>query len=201
MTNLPATRTVGHRCQGAVLAILLILPLAGAADDSQPSLATELSHGYAMLHDAFRRLRHLDLALLMKRESAPVHDAIDRLAESATTLHRSLREMAEADPGISLADQGLTRFELEKRNALMIDRGIGLGMPLLGKTGTALERQALLSISAAVNQQRYLIKVMLDAEQAPPRRKWLEHAAQEMDSIHGEMTALLERDYFCEPGE
>lgn len=166
-----------------------------AHDRSSPT--QELSHGYAMLHDALKRLQHLDKVLLVKNESAPVRLVIRQLADTSDRLDESLQQLAETDPAIDLKDQGLTRFELEKRQSLMLDRGLSLGMPLLGKTGVEMERTALLSLSAAVNQQRYLIKVMLPDEPDPKREQWLQTAKLELDGVYEAMVELLESAYFC----
>lgn len=162
------------------------------------SLDQELSHGYAMLHDALKRLKHLDKVLLLKKESPSVGQAIRNLAEVAGQLDADLRRIAGRDATIQLDDQGLTRFEIEKREALMFDRGLSLGMPLLGETGASMERTALLSLSAAINQQRYLIQVMIPDEYSQKRITWLKEARKKLDGVYVQMVQLLKNDYFCD---
>ncbi len=180
------------------LAILLFAMMPAAHAHEAVSIEEELGHGYAMLHDALKRLQHLDKVLLIKKERPPVGEVIRNLADTSDMLNRDLVQLAEKYPAIRLDDQGLTRFEVKKRESLMLDRGLSLGMPLLGKTGAEMERTALLSLSAAINQQRYLIAVMLPDEFAEERKKWLERSSRELDAIYAAMLDLLQRDYFCE---
>lgn len=186
---------------GLLAACLLLGAHTGAAaqTSAQTSAGTdarELGHGYAMLNTAFSQFRHLDWVLLLKREDAQVGKLIQGLASEAGMLGDGLQELAEAQPPIDLHDQGLPRFEAAKRKALIRSRGLELGTPLLGKTGRPMERQALLSLAAAINQQRFLIQVMLPEEGMPDRKAWLERAKQSLDRLHADFEALLEAQYF-----
>ena len=121
---------------------------------------------------------------------------VTALAKETALTRALVRELAQAQPPIDLNDQGLPRFEAAKRKALIRSRGLELGTPLLGKTGRPMERQALLSLAAAINQQRFLIQVMLPAEDLPARKAWLERAKQSLDRLHADFEALLEAQYF-----
>ena len=180
--------------------LLLGLQAGGYAQASTPAggaEARELGHGYAMLNTAFSHFRHLDWVLLLKQENAQVGKLIQRLASEAELLGDELEELAAAQPSIDLHNQGLPRFEAAKRKALIRSRGLELGTPLFGKTGRPMERQALLSLAAAINQQRFLIQVMLPAEGLPARKAWLEQAQAKLDQLHADFEALLEAQYFC----
>ena len=185
---------------GALLLLYLALSLApaGARVDSP---RTELGHGYAMLHEALSQFRHLDLAVWLKHEDASVTRLLESLAETAEAHRRTLEELASASPTIDLDNQGLTRFELEKRRALIVHRGLQLGTPLIGETGPRMERQTLLSLAAAINQQRFLIQVMREEEPIAARRDWLDGLKADLDRLHGEYEALLAKRYFAAPAD
>lgn len=174
-------------------------PPALAAPTADEQRLRELGHGYAMLFEGLSQFRHLDLVLWLKREHDSVGERIEELADTSDTHRTRLAELAGQAPEIDLQDQGLTRFELAKRESLILDRGLQLGTPLLGDTGPAMERQALLSLAAAINQQRHLIQVMRPEERIAERRQWLDRLKQDLDALHTSYYELLEQRYFRNP--
>ena len=64
-----------------------------------------------------------------------------------------------------------------------------------------MERQTLLSLAAAINQQRFLIQVMREEEPIAARRDWLDGLKADLDRLHGEYEALLAKRYFAAPAD
>ncbi|MBR9814365.1 hypothetical protein GYB61_10985 [bacterium] len=188
--------------QAALVATLLCCVLAvehARADDTQA--LQELGHGYAMFHQAARQLSLIDKALWVKRESDAVERVVTELAVSMGKLARSLEQAADASPPINLSDTGLPRFEVAKRQSVYLERGLDLGTPILGRTGHDFERTLLLSLTAAINQQRHLARVMIDHEPSAVRKQWLRDANAVLNARYDAMVAVLERHYFCSSPE
>lgn len=181
----------------AVSAGLLLLSHATNAATAAETPHSDLNHGYAMLHAALGRLKYLDAALLLKLESDAFEQQIESLAEVAGRYDDQLQQLADNRPGLDLSDQGLPRFELEKRALQIRERGLQLGTPVVGKSGPTMEREALLSLSGAINQQRYLIRVMRDAEQRQALQQWLDGLLEELDAVHAAYQQLLSDAHFC----
>ena len=72
-------------------------------------------------------------------------------------------------------------------------------MPVVGRTGDDFERTLLLSLSAALNQQRHLVRVLGDDEPVDAVSQWLEDSRSSLDALYQRFEALLESRYFCSP--
>jgi len=70
--------------------------------------------------------------------------------------------------------------------------------PLVGKSGTTFEREALLTFYDSLNEQRHLTAVMLHLETSPGLKKFLEKTHTELEQRHAKVGALLERRYFVQ---
>lgn len=189
-----------HRLRTLTLALvsslLVINSPASTAADSNDKLV-QLDHGYAMLHAALGRLKYLDAALLLKLESDAFEKQIESLSQTSARFDDRLQKLAESRADLNIQDQGLPRFELEKRSLQIRERGLQLGTPLIGESGPSMEREALLSLSGAINQQRYLIRVMREAETRPALQQWLDELREELDAVHAAYQRLLSEAHFC----
>lgn len=182
-----------------VVAGAALLAAAPAAAESEAADTRELSHGYAMFHLAASRLSHIDKALWLKAEPETVTDLLEALATTMGELVASLEGYQDTPPAIRLDDTGLPRLEVEKRQSVYLARGLELGTPIFGRTGTDFERTLLLSLSAAINQQVHLLKVMQDDEPAEPRKAWLRDAHAQLKALYERFVERLDADYFCAP--
>lgn len=175
-----------------VAAVLTIAPVAADADTR-----TQLNYGYGQLYWTADKLQHIDKALWLKAERAVVDDTVSDLAQLMADHAEAMEALRAGNGPIALDDQGLPDYEVGKRMSVFTSRGLDVGTPLIGATGTAFERTLLLSLSAALNQQRHLMRVLADDEPVDAYREWLTGAESELDAIYQRVVTVLETHYFA----
>lgn len=183
---------------GLLMALLtggcVIQPIAQPA--TQPREA--LNHGYAQLHWVANKLQHIDKLLLIKRESEAVESAVDAVAQTMRRHANTLEQMERDLAAVDLSEDGLPVYEQKKRWAVVRERGLVTGTPVLGQTGIEFERTLLLSLTAVLNQQRHLLSVMRSDEPEPALRDWLLATEEELNALYERLTGLLADAYFCD---
>lgn len=180
--------------------LFAMLALAGgtvvsAADDER---IEQLGYGYTAFYDTAEQLSLVDKALWLKVESDGVDALVTRMAKTMGALADELEVLASQSPAVSLEDDGLPKYERAKRQSVTIQRSLDLGAPLLGRSGRDFERVLLLSLTAALNQQRHLLKVMQGDEPSAQRAQWLKDAKQTIDQQYEAMVVHLQRHYFSD---
>lgn len=186
----------------ALFLLLCLSPLAAAGDASTELAAAQrsaiLNEGYSQLYDVVSGLRWLDEALIFKFESEPTERFVAELAEYAAELRKDLGRLSADYPALTLEDDGLPALEKAAREAIRKD-GFDQLKPVTGMTGMEFERTLLLTQSAVLNRLRHLARVTAQAESNPQRRKVLVQAQRRFDRLYRDVSALLERSYFCQP--
>lgn len=159
-----------------------------------------LSHGYALLHSQLSRLRWADEMLILKQESPATEAVVRETAEAAEDLGAQLEQLIASYPSLSLQDDGLPYLERARRESLGKARLLAL-RPVKGQTGAVFERSVLLDQLEAVDSMRHLALAIAENEKNSERRAFAQRAASTLLERHGAIVALLERTYFCSPGE
>jgi hypothetical protein len=91
----------------------------------------------------------------------------------------------------------MSEIEADARKAIGVDQAKDFA-PLIGKTGVAFEREALLMFYDALNEQRHLTGVMVGLETDPTLKKFLETTKAQLDARYAKVGALLNRRYFTQ---
>ena len=169
----------------------------GGPAAAQDGKRQALNQGYAQLYWTADKLQHIDKLLLVKLESEPVESIVDDLARTMEDDANDLEHFAETVPAFALDDDGLPQYEWAKRRSVFASRGLDVGLPVVGRTGDDFERTLLLSLSAALNQQRHLVRVLGDDEPVDAVSQWLEDSRSSLDALYQRFEALLESRYFC----
>jgi hypothetical protein len=89
----------------------------------------------------------------------------------------------------------MSTIEADTRKAMGEDLAKDFA-PLVGKTGTAFEREALLMFADSLNEQIHLTAVMIGLETDPGLKKFLQTTNAQLAERHSKVGALLNRRYF-----
>jgi hypothetical protein len=106
-----------------------------------------------------------------------------------------LERLAKQYPAVKLDAKTMSDIEAEERKALGTDEAKNF-VPLTGKTGPALEREALILFRSALDEQRHLVGIMLEKESSPELKKFLESTHSDLDGHYKQVDTLLDRRYF-----
>ena len=110
-------------------------------------------------------------------------------------LAESMKRLSEEYPAMPIDTVPMSEIEGEERKAI----GEGLAndlAPLVGNSGVALEREALLVFFNALNEQRHLAGVMIGLETNPELKRFLQTTRSRLDARHMRVAGLLNRRYF-----
>lgn len=157
-----------------------------------------LSEGYSMLYHDAGSLDLAELILYVKKESEAMHEVVTAIAESGERVKKDLERIAKDYPGVRIDLDPLPEIEKRKRAAIAKDR-MRYFAPVVGHGGREYERTMLLSYANGLNHERYLCRVMADAEPDAGLKKFLLETGKRYDGLYDRVTALLEKDYFKEP--
>jgi hypothetical protein len=109
----------------------------------------------------------------------------------------SMQRLSRQYPAMRIDVVAMSEIEGEERKAIGADLAKDFA-PLVGKTGIAFEREALLMFYNTLNEQRHLTGVMLGLETDPGLRKFLETTKAQLEERYAKVGALLNRRYFTQ---
>jgi hypothetical protein len=172
------------------------------ADRAKPALSKQrqlLSEGYSMLYKDASKLDLAELILYVKSESEAVHDVVTAVAEVGGQLKKDLERIAKDYPGVRIDLDPLPEMEKRKRAAIAKDRAKYFA-PVVGQGGREYERTVLIGYANGMNHERHLCQVMAGYETDAGLKKFLLDAEKRYDGLYGRVMALLEKEYFRDPG-
>jgi hypothetical protein len=162
---------------------------------SHASTRTQLSIGYSLLYqeaDGIPKLRWIVLFKDKSEEMARVtHDLVGYYQQLAETMRR----LSTQYPAMRIDVSTMPEIEAATRKAIGVELAKDIA-PLTGKEGMAFEREALLALHSALDEQRHLTAIMLERETSPALRSFLETTHTQLDERYATVGALLERRYF-----
>jgi hypothetical protein len=91
----------------------------------------------------------------------------------------------------------MSEIESDERKAIGADLAKDFA-PLVGKSGVAFEREALLMFYNTLNEQRHLTGVMMGLETDPALRKFSETTKAQLEERYAKVGTLLNRRYFTQ---
>jgi hypothetical protein len=179
-----------------VLALACCAVSAGKPADPDPQ--QELNYEYAKLYKAVSGLRFMDELLLVKFETKPTEQLVRQVAEFGSRTRSELEELARANPGLSLEEDGRTKLSKESSKRQKRDRMRAFA-PLTGASGQDFERMLLLGQASALYQLRFRTDAMADAETSKARAQYLRGVRKELDRLYVKTARLLDERYFKQP--
>jgi hypothetical protein len=162
-------------------------------DKSAPR--AQLSIGYSLLYQEADGIPKLKWLLMFKDKNSEMGQLTDDLVSYYQRLAESLQKLSTEYPGVRIDVTPMSDIEGETRKAIGVDQAKDFA-PVVGKSGLAFEREALLMFYDALNEQRHLVGAMMKRETDPGLSKFLAATQTQLDSRYEKVGALLERRYF-----
>lgn len=186
-----------------IVAVALLLGLAVCCQSSQARNPTshkdtqraQLSIGYSLLYQEADGIPRLKWILQFKDKHAEMGQVANDLAGYYQQLADTMRKLSKQFPAMRIDMTPMSEIEAEERKAIGADLAKDFA-PLVGKTGVPFEREALLMFYNTLNEQRHLVRVMLDRETQPTLRKFLETTRGELEARYSRVETLLNNRYF-----
>ena len=167
----------------------------GSAVPAGDTARAQLSIGYSTLYaeaDGIPKLRWL---LMFKDKSEEMAKLTHDLVGYYEQLADRLRDLSKRFPAVRIDVPPMSKIEGEERKAIGEDIAKDLA-PVIGKSGIDFEREALLTLYEALDEERHLVGVMLPLETVPALRDFLATTKSQLDERYARVGALLNRRYF-----
>ena len=178
----------------------LLAGCASVPSDSGPKGSAKrdnelLNDGYSLLYSAVSGLRFSDDLLLVKFESDRLQKVITDISKTSDKLRADLQRIAKNYPAVQIEHQPLPPIEVDKRAAVNKDRLLSIA-PVVGQSGPGFERTLLLSSSGALDQSRFLCRVMAESEPDANLKRFLLESEQQFARLYDEVVLLLNQVHF-----
>jgi len=185
------------------IAAALILSLAACSQLSHLTKSTpdknapraQLSIGYSLLYQEADGIPKLKWILMFKDKPEEMGQLTHDLVSYYQQLADTMRKLSKQFPAMRIDVEPMSEIEADARKAIGTDLAKDLA-PVVGKTGTEFEREALLMFYNTLNEQRHLVGVMAGRETDPTLKKFLETTKGQLEARYAKVGALLSRRYF-----
>jgi len=155
----------------------------------------QLAIGYSLLYQEADGIPKLKWLIRFKDKSDDLSRVTDELVSYYQQLAQTLEKLSRQFPAVRINVKPMSDIEADTRKAIGTDLAKDIA-PVIGKSGTEFEREALLTFYNSLNEQRHLVRVMLEREQVPALRDFLETTRYELDSRYDKVGKLLNHSYF-----
>ena len=187
-------------CRLAALGLLLALGACSHFMHSEkaeagPGSRDQLAIGYSLLYQEADGIPKLKWLIRFKDKPEEMSKMTDELTSYYQQLAQTLEKLSKQFPAVRINVKPMSDLEADTRKAIGVDLAKDIA-PVIGKSGTDFEREALLNFYDALNEQRHLVRVMLEREKVPALRDFLETTRYELDSRYDKVETLLNRRYF-----
>jgi len=163
--------------------------------NEQTASRAQLSIGYSLLYQEADGIPKLKWIFLFKKTPGEMGRVTDDLIGYYQQLAETMRRLSKEYPGMRIDAPAMSEIEGEERKSIGEDLAKDFA-PVVGKTGIAFEREALLMFYDSLNEQRHLARVMAAAETDPGLRKFLQSTQAQLDERHEKVGRLLNERYF-----
>src|SRR3569832_899015 len=182
-------------CRLAAMGLLLAF---GACSHFNHSEKTEpgqgsrdqLAIGYSLLYQEADGIPKLKWLIRFKDEPEEMSKLTDELMSYYQQLAQTLEKLSKQFPAVRIDVKPMSDLEADTRKAIGTDLAKDIA-PVIGKSGTDFEREALLNFYDSLHEQRHLVRVMLEREMVPALRDFLETTRYELDSRYEKVAKLL----------
>ena len=185
-----------------LIAATLLLTLSacshfGHSDEATPekNARGQLSVGYSLLHQEADGIPKLKWLIRFKDKSDDMSKVTAELVSYYQQLADTLQTLSKQFPAVRLDVRTMPEILADTRKGIGTDMAKDIA-PVVGKSGVEFEREALLNFHDALNEQRHLVRAMLERETVPALKDFLEKTRYELDSRYEKVGALLNRRYF-----
>ena len=155
----------------------------------------QLSIGYSLLYQEADGIPKLKWLLMFKEKPQEMARLTDDLVSYYRHLSDTMRKLSRKNPAMRIDVEPMSRIEADARKAIGEDLAKDLA-PVVGKSGPEFEREALLTFSNSLNEQRHLVGVMIKLETDPSLKKFLQTTKAQLDARYTHVGALLRQRYF-----
>jgi hypothetical protein len=155
----------------------------------------QLAIGYSLLYQEADGIPKLKWLIRFKDKPEEMSKVTDELVNYYQQLAQTLEKLSKQFPAVRINVKPMSDIEADTRKAIGTDLAKDIA-PVIGKSGTDFEREALLNFYDALNEQRHLVRVMLEREKVPALREFLETTRYELDSRYDKVGKLLNHRYF-----
>ena len=157
----------------------------------------QLSIGYSLLYQEADGIPKLKWIFMFKEKPEEMGRLTNDLVSYYQQLADTMRRLSKQYPAMRIDVAAMSEIEGDERKAIGEDMAKDFA-PLIGKTGTEFEREALLMFYNSLNEQRHLTGVMVGRETDPALRKFLETTKAQLEARYAKVGALLNRRYFTQ---
>jgi hypothetical protein len=157
----------------------------------------QLSVGYSLLYQEADGIPKLKWILIFKEKPEEMGRLTKELVSYYQQLADTMKKLSQQYPAMRIDVTPMSEIEAAERKAIGIDTAKDFA-PLIGKTGVAFEREALLMFYNALNEQRHLTGVMLGVETHPALRTFLGTTKTQLEERYTKVGALLNKRYFTQ---
>jgi hypothetical protein len=157
----------------------------------------QLSIGYSLLYQEADGIPKLKWIFMFKEKPEEMGRLTNDLVSYYQQLADTMRRLSKQYPAMRIDVAAMSEIEGDERKAIGEDMAKDFA-PLIGKTGTEFEREALLMFYNSLNEQRHLTGVMVGRETDPALRKFLETTKAQLEARYAKVGALLSRHYFVQ---
>ena len=157
----------------------------------------QLSIGYSLLYQEADGIPKLKWIFMFKEKPEEMGRLTNDLVSYYQQLADTMRRLSKQYPAMRIDVAAMSEIEGDERKAIGEDMAKDFA-PLIGKTGTEFEREALLMFYNSLNEQRHLTGVMVGLETDPGLRKFLETTKAQLEARYAKVGALLSRHYFVQ---
>jgi hypothetical protein len=185
------------------VAIAVLLTLAACSQFSHTRKPTsdrnapraQLSIGYSLLYQEADGIPKLKWILMFKDKPEEMGRVASELISYYQQLAATMQRLSKQFPAMRIDVVPMSQIEADERKAIGEDLAKDFA-PLIGKTGVAFEREALLMFYNSLNEQSHLAGVMVGLETDPTLKKFLETTKSQLESRYAKVGELLNRRYF-----
>lgn len=160
-----------------------------------PGARGQLSVGYSLLYEEADGIPKLKWLIRFKDKSDDMAQVTSELVDYYQQLAATLQKLSKQFPAVRLDVRTMPEILGDTRKAIGTDLAKEIA-PVIGKSGLEFEREALLTFQDSLNEQRHLVRVMLERENVPALKDFLEKTRFDLDSRYDKLTTLLNRRYF-----
>lgn len=180
--------------------LLLMLAACSHFGHSEPATPDkgargQLAVGYSLLYQEADGIPKLNWLIRFKDKSDDMAQVTNELVGYYQQLAESLQKLSKQFPAVRLDVRTMPEIVGDTRKGIGTDLAKDIA-PVVGKSGTEFEREALLTFHDSLNEQRHLVRAMLERETVPALKDFLQTTRYQLDSRYDKVGALLNRRYF-----
>jgi hypothetical protein len=163
----------------------------------QNAARAQLSIGYSLLYQEADGIPKLKWLLMFKDKPEEMGRLTNELITYYQHLAETMQRFSKQFPAMRIDVSPMPEIEAKERKAIGEDMAKDFA-PVVGKSGVAFEREALLMFYNTLNEQRHLVGVMIGLEPDRSLKKFLETTKAQLEERYAQVGSLLNRRYFTQ---